>query len=88
MAEEKKIVAFKVVVDTSDLDRASASAVEKLERLRKEQKELDQSTDSGRVAFLKYNAAIKLAQEESKRYADLQKKAIIANSIIHKSLTK
>jgi len=78
MAEEKKVVAFKVVVDNSDLDRSAAAAAERVDELKEKQKQLDRTTDSGRIAYQKYSAEIKKAQGDLRKYTDLQKKNIIA----------
>lgn len=85
MAEEKKIVAFKVVVDTDDLDRSATAAAERVEMLKQKQKELDKSTDSGRIAYQKYNAEIKKAQGDLRKFTELQKKQIVVNESLEGS---
>jgi chromosome segregation ATPase len=85
MAEEKKIVAFKVVVDTDDLDRSATAAAERVEMLKQKQKELDKSTDSGRIAYQKYNAEIKKAQGDLRKFTELQKKQIVVNETLEGS---
>jgi len=85
MAEEKKIVAFKVVVDTDDLDRSATAAAERVEMLKQKQKELDKTTDSGRIAYQKYNAEIKKAQGDLRKFTELQKKQIVVNESLEGS---
>ena len=85
MAEERKIIAYKVVVNTDDLDRSANAAAERVDMLKQKQKELDKTTDSGRIAYQKYNAEIKKAQGDLRKFTELQKKQIVVNESLEGS---
>lgn len=88
MADEQKKIVFSVDIDNDDFLNGAAETRKTLQDLKKQQKELDTSTEQGAKAYEQYEAAIKVTSQELRKLTDLQKAKLQFNKAEEGSNTK